>query len=34
VFVFYALPREHAEAMLARLRAAAAPTRGSGAGRP
>ena len=31
VFVFYALPREHAEAMLARLRAAAP---GSGAGRP
>jgi FkbM family methyltransferase len=30
VFVFYALPREHAAAMLARLRAAA----GSGAGRP
>lgn len=32
VFVFYALPREHAEAMLARLRAAAAG--GSGGARP
>jgi FkbM family methyltransferase len=34
VFVFYALPREHAAGMLARLRAAAATAGGSGCARP